>query len=147
MAYAVQADLSPRRLTNSELIQLTDDTNSGAVNAQIVTDCLTEASATIDSYCRQRYQIPLQQSDQVKGLCLDITEYLLFSRRRKMPDTVKQRYQDAINFLKDVGAGKAGLDQPAAAQPQTAATPGVVSTQIPDRFSDNNLQGWIPSDS
>jgi phage gp36-like protein len=146
VAYAVQADLTPRRLTNSELIQLTDDTNSGAVNAQIVTDCLTEASATIDSYCRQRYTVPLQQSDQVKGICLDITEYLLFSRRRKMPDTAKQRYQDAIAFLKDVGSGRASLDQPAAALPQTAASPGVVPTAKPSRFSDDNLQGWIPTD-
>ena len=46
-------------MSNAELVQLTDDTNSGAVNAQLVTDILDEASAMIDSYARTRYTVPL----------------------------------------------------------------------------------------
>src|SRR6266704_1385566 len=146
MAYAVQADLSPRRIPNAELLQLTDDTNSGVVNAQMVTDILDEASAQIDSYCRVRYTVPLQASSQVKGLCLTIAEYLLYLRRTRMKDEVRQAYEDAIAFLKDVDRGNAGLDQPVAATPQSSGG-DVQVTQKPERFSDSALGGFIPDPS
>jgi phage gp36-like protein len=142
MPYAVQADLVPRRLTQNVLIQLTDDASSGEANAQIVTDVLLEASATIDSYARLRYAIPLKQSDQVKGLCLDIAVYLLYSRRARMAETVQKRYDDAISFLKDIAVGKAALDQPAAATPQTGGG-GSLATSKEEKFSDDNLAGFI----
>ena len=143
MSYAVQSDLSPRRISNAELIQLTDDTNSGAVNAQLVTDVLDEASALIDSYCRVRYTVPLQASSQVKGLCLTIGEYLLYLRRKRMKPDVRQAYEDALAFLKDVSTSKAGLDQPATATPQTSGG-DVQVTQVQERFSEDSLAGFLP---
>src|SRR5260370_41957827 len=100
MPYATQADLVPLRMTQQELVDLTDDTTSGTqagagmVNAAIVAACLVEASATVDSYCRQRYTTPLQPSDVIKARTLDITQYLLFTRRRttKPNETVGERY-------------------------------------------------------
>jgi phage gp36-like protein len=142
LAYAVQADLTPRRLTAAELAQLTDDVRGTEVNAQVVTDVLTEASGKVDSYCRLRYNVPLQASEQIKGLTLDIAEYLLFARKRRIPDDVRQRYEDAIAFLKDVSAGRAGLDQPAAATQQSGGGP-VVVTQVEEKFSDDNLKGFV----
>lgn len=150
MAYATQDDLVPLRLTPKELVELTDDSESdtdpgaGQVNTKIVDGALTEASGRIESYCRLRYITPLQPSETVKGLCLDITVYLLFTRRRttKPNETVNQNYQTAIQFLRDISTGKASLDQPAtAALPQTPST-GVTVTQKPQSFSDCNLQGW-----
>lgn len=137
-------------MTQQELVELTDDSETdadpgaGQVNAAIVTGALTEASARIDSYCRQRYITPLQASDTIKGLTLDIAQYLLFTRRRttKPNETVAERYLDAINFLKDIAAGKASLDQPVGAtQPQTSSGEAVV-TAVPQSFSDDNLCGW-----
>lgn len=145
MSYAVQADLSPRRMSNAELVQLTDDTNSGLVNAQLVTDVLDEASGMIDSYARTRYNVPLQSSSQVKGLCLTITEYLLYLRRKRMKPDVRQSYEDAISFLKDVSSGKAGLDQPVSAPAQTGSS-DVLVTAKPEKFSDANLSGFLPED-
>jgi phage gp36-like protein len=143
MPYAVQADLSPRRISNAELIQLTDDTNSGAVNAQLVTDILDEASSLVDSYVRVRYTVPLQASSQVKGLCLTIAEYLLYLRRKRMKVDVRQAYEDALAFLKDVSTSKAGLDQPSTALPQTSGG-DVQVTQIQEAFSADNLSGFVP---
>ena len=82
MAYAVQSDLVPLRLTWAELVQLTCDDPTETVNAAIVTAALEEASGMVDSYCRHRYQTPLQVSDDVKGKTLDIALWLLFRRRR-----------------------------------------------------------------
>jgi phage gp36-like protein len=148
MAYATQSDLVPLRLTQKDLVELTDDGDSGTVNAAIVTGALEEASGRVESYCRQRYVTPLQQSNDVKGLTLDIAIYLLFTRRRetRVGETVQQRFDQAIAFLKDIAAGKASLDQPAsAAAPQTSSGEAVV-TQKKERFSDSNLDGYSGSD-
>lgn len=150
MAYAVQADLVPLRMTQKELLQLTDDTNTGEINASIVSAVLEEASGKVDSYCRNRYVTPLQASDSVKGLTLDIATWLLFSRRRniKMAETVDSRYQAAMQFLKDISAGKAQLDQPTGDPPQASSAGPVIasSRQIPEdrdlRFRDDHLKGF-----
>ena len=129
-------------MSAQDLEQLTDDENSGAVDTDVVAAVLSEASGAVDSYCRQRYAVPLQSSEQVKGLTLDIAVYLLYSRRDRVRDVVRQRYQDAVQFLKDVGAGKASLDQPAAAAPQLGSG-GVVATDQCEKFSDDNLKGFV----
>jgi phage gp36-like protein len=147
MAYAVQSDLVPLRLTLAELVQLTDDENTGQVNATTVAAALEEASGRVDSYCRTRYVTPLQVGDDVKGMTLDIGTYLLFSRRRnfKTTETIRQRYEDAIAFLKDISVGKASLDQPVS---QTAPQSSTAGPQISDRdrhlrFRDHNIEGYV----
>jgi phage gp36-like protein len=145
MSYAVKADLSPRRISNAELIQLTDDTNSGVVNDALVSDILDEASAVVDSYAGQRYGVPLQTSLQVKGLTLSIAEYLLYLRRKRMKQDVRQAYEDSISFLRDVSTGKARLDQPVAATQQSGAG-DVQTTAKPEKFSDRNIAAYVPED-
>ncbi len=151
MAYATQADLVPLRITQKELIQLTDDTGSSQVNTAVVNAALEEASGWVDSYCRNRYVTPLQLSDMVKSLTLDRTVWLLFSRRRgiKIAETVDARHAEALAFLKDVSAGKAQLDQPVGDPPQGAMGGPVVGCgkAIPQdedlRFRDHNLKGYV----
>jgi phage gp36-like protein len=148
VAYATQDDLVPLRLTQKDLVELTDDAFTGEVNSDVVNAALEEASGRVESYCRQRYVTPLQQSDDVKALVLDITLYLLFSRRRetRVSDTVQQRFDQAIGFLKDISAGKASLDQPVTAQQAQLGSGEAVITRKPERFSDRNLDGYTGSD-
>jgi phage gp36-like protein len=144
MAYAIQSDLTPLRLTQAELVQLTCDDVTGTVNAATVSAALEEASGTVDSYCRARYQTPLQASDDVKGKTIDIAIYLLFSRRRnaKNGEIIRQRYDDAIAFLKDVAAGRASLDQPAGNTPQTADT-SVEKSAHKLTFREHHIEGYV----
>ncbi len=147
MAYAVIADLVPLRLTQAELVQLTDDANTGQVNEATVNAALEEASGRVDSYCRSRYVTPLQVGDDVKGMTLDIAVYLLFSRRRnaKLSETVRTRYEDAITFLKDIAAGRASLDQPATqVVPQASnAGPVISDRDYHLRFREHDLKGYV----
>jgi phage gp36-like protein len=143
MAYATQDDLVPRRLTEQTLGQLTDDSGKDTINADVVTQVLTEASATVDSYVRLRYAVPLQPSEQIKGLTLDIAVYLLYSRRDRISVAVQTRYDNAIQFLRDVGAGKAGLDQPTGAADQTSGGPVVTNQNKCEKFSDHNLRDFV----
>jgi phage gp36-like protein len=152
MAYATQDDLVPLRLTQKDLSELTVDVPSGdpatdaATTATVTSAALVEASGRVDSYCRARYVTPLQQSEDVKGLTLDIAIYLLFSRRRttKITETVQQRYDQAIAFLKDISASKASLDQPENATPQGGAGGPEISPRDHNlRFSERNVEGFV----
>ena len=153
MAYAAQTDLVPLRLTAAELTQLTLDVPSGnpttdaATTAAVAAAALEEASGMVDSYCRSRYQTPLQPSDDVTAKTIDIALYILFRRRRnaKNGEIIRQGYDDAIAFLKDVASSKASLDQPATQQtPQSSLGGPTVSERDHHlKFSDRNIQGFI----
>jgi phage gp36-like protein len=147
MAYATQADLVPLRMTAKDLMELTDDDNTGAINTATVMAALEEASGRVESYCRMRYVIPLQQSDDVKAMTLDIAVYLLFCRRRETSasETVQHRFDQAISFLKDIAAARASLDQPSTAlQPQTSHGGPTISQKDGNlAFSHKNLEGYI----
>ncbi len=147
MAYATQDDLVPLRITAEELVELTCDDDAGQVNVDVVNKVLEEASGRVEGYCRQRYATPLQTSDTVKAVTLDIAVYLLFSRRRnaRITETIRTNYEDAIGLLKDISTGKASLDQPLLAAGQVGSNNPVV-TRRPERFSDRNLDGYSGSD-
>jgi phage gp36-like protein len=141
MAYATENDLIPRRLAEQEAIELTNDSGGSSIDSTVIADVLTEGSALIDSYCRQRYTVPLQQSDQVKALALDVGLYKLFLRRRRVPEEVQLAYDNAVSFLKDVATGRAGLDQPTGATAQLSGGEAK-KTDVAERFSDDNLGGY-----
>lgn len=153
MAYATQADLVPLRMTQKDLTELTVDVPSGnsvtdaETTASVTSMALAEASGRVDSYCRARYVTPLQQSEDVKSLTLDITQYLLFSRRRttKITETVQQRFDQAIAFLKDISNAKASLDQPVTAQtPQgSMAGPEISRKDHHLIFREDNIEGFV----
>ena len=114
MGYASQQDLEAKcRL--AVLVQLTDDARTGQVDAAKVTAAIAEADAIIDSYARTRYTTPFEPVPQrVRDLSVDLALYSLFSRRgydKDSADTaIKDRHDRAMQFLRDVGAGKATLD-------------------------------------
>jgi phage gp36-like protein len=159
MAYATQADLVPLRMTQKDLNELCVDNVPGqtpiapnseqgqAIVASVTAAALEEASGKVDSYCRGRYATPLQPSDDVKGLTLDIAAWLLFSRRRqiKMSEAVQARYEEAIGFLKDIAARRASLDQPATAPAAQTATAGPEISERDRhlRFDEKNIEGFV----
>jgi phage gp36-like protein len=147
VAYATQADLVPLRMSVKDLTELTDDDFSGEINTEIVNGVLEEASGRVDSYCRARYVTPLQPSDSLTSLVLDIATYLLFSRRRetRITDTVQERFNQAIAFLKDISNAKASLDQPATQQTPQSSMGGPEISQKDRRltFREKNLEGFV----
>ena len=140
MAYCTQADIL-NQLTNSELIQLTDDAGAGSVDTAKVDAALNAASATIDAYAGARYTLPLQTSEKIKQLCVDLAIYELEKRRRRIREATLAARDAAFSFLRDLARGRAVLDQPAGAQPQSSEAD--IQTTDQDRaFSDENLEGY-----
>jgi phage gp36-like protein len=143
--YATLADLTPRRIPEADLIQLTDDSGAGTINAECVDAVIVEASAEIESYCRLRYVVPLQASEQIENLCLDIVVYKLFLRRHRVPESARMAYEDAVSFLKDVSKGLAALDQQATVieQQPNPASAGTSASGGDDIFTDDKLSGYV----
>jgi phage gp36-like protein len=164
MAYATQADLVPARLSLGDLIELTSDAgnlNIAALQAAFVdpsttTDpnilailtvvqaALDKASATVDAYCGQRYQTPLQLSVLVVEITVDLALFELAKRRRdtRPNETWTEAKDMAMKLLADVSNGRASLDQPVnATAPQTSSA-DVTVTHERQRFDDRNLRGF-----
>jgi len=144
VAYATQGDLL-QRMTLQELIQLTDDSRPPTtVNATVVANEIAEGSAVVDSYCRNRYIVPLQPSVDVTRIVRDVVVYQLYSRRpaNKMPEVARQRYEDVMALLKDIAIGKASLDQPCGAPAQTTADGGTLPSRNEERMTNRNLEGY-----
>ena len=94
------------------LTAITDDDNTGATVDSIVTQCITDADSTIDSYLGSRYTVPISPTpNKIAELSRDIAIYNLYSRTPQgPPEFRKVRYDGAIAFLKDVSSGKAVID-------------------------------------
>ena len=112
MSYASQFDLE-NVYGVEQVKRLSDHDNDGVADNNAIEDALTGASAIIDGYLAVKYQVPLATPTPiVRNLCLDIAWYRLGYARQKWTIEMRQRYEDAIDFLKMVAAGKAaiGLD-------------------------------------
>ncbi len=133
MPYCAQQDIE-NDITQKTVLQLTDDTGAGSVNATYVDKAITEADAVIDSYCGSRYAVPFASvPERIKQLSIDIAIYHLFARRGKVPELRETIYNNAVSFLKDVARGTATLGK----QPAPAATPeGGAKFTGPDRVFD-----------
>lgn len=88
MAYHVLADLMPARLTEAELVQLTnDDADASTVDEDVYAECRADAEAEIDGYLGARYSLPLASTPPlVKRLSITLTIFELF--RRRFPEGV-----------------------------------------------------------
>lgn len=110
MAYT-NANEMIARFGELELVQLTDRDNlTGQVVLQVLDAAIADAEAEVDSYLAVRYALPLEAvPDILKSITADLARYRMHDGA--MPETVQQRYTDALRFLRDVSARKASLDR------------------------------------
>ena len=82
---------------------------------EAVGEALASACAEIDSYLSTRYSLPLGGSPQaLKRPAIDIASYILANRQSRITEQIEKRYEQAIDLLKNISTGKAGLgkDEP-----------------------------------
>jgi phage gp36-like protein len=124
MAYSLYADVLEKMPSESVLIELTDDADdpTGEVNATKVTNAIVWADGRIDGYLGQRMTVPLTTiPETVKALSVDLAIYDLYTQKEALPERREDRYKAAIEFLKDIAAGKvtigtSGVDDETSAQ-------------------------------
>lgn len=105
MAYATLDDAKTKYGENYVLTSVTRDDEPDLAAFDTALDT---ATSTIDSYVGSRYPIPLDPVPSiVAGYCIDIAIYLASSTAGTHTDEKRLRYEDAIDWLKAVAAGKA----------------------------------------
>lgn len=97
----------------TELIQITDKGNprTGGVVEAVAQLEIDWACNTIDGYVRKRYGALLQNRTppaRLVGIGCDLARYRLHDERAT--EAVRERFNDAIKFLRDIAAGRADLD-------------------------------------
>ena len=132
--YIVQADLA-RKVSNNQLIQLTDDAKTGAIITSVVDNCIADAEAMIDSYLSTRYTVPLSPvTALVKALAVDLTVCRLYERRQRVPKDVEEACKAAKELLAKITTGDIPL---APTAPKEGDTFG------PERlFTRDTMKGW-----
>lgn len=110
-----------------EALQLTtlDNPSATAVDNAVLQTALDDASDEIDGYLQARYSLPITPQPKVlRRLSADIARYRL--DRYMAREDARQRYEDALDFLKSVSRGliQLGLNQsgeptPSLGSPQT----------------------------
>lgn len=114
MAYCTLEDIK-KKIRESELIQLTDDRQSGQIDEPIVVDAIVSASSEIDGYCGFHYTVPFADNAVpmiIKSLCQDMTVYHLFCRAQGAPEDWQKRYDNAIKLLGEMAKGTVTLNVP-----------------------------------
>lgn len=94
------------------LINAANEVDEGAAN---LAAAITSADSLIDSYLRTVITTPVNEPPEIiKQLSYDIAIFYLHDRIQfnDVPDRVRDKYDAAINFLKDIAAGKASLNLP-----------------------------------
>ncbi|MBL4901105.1 MAG: DUF1320 domain-containing protein [Desulfocapsa sp.] len=137
--YASLDDLKAQ-LPEDLLVQLTDDNDSGTIDATITDTALETADVEIDGYLGERYTLPLSPvPDIINKQAVDIAIYNLYARRQGPPDHWQKRYDNVIRFLEKVARGdiSLGIGDPEAGQSNAA----VINSS--DRvFSRDKLKGF-----
>lgn len=121
MTYATTANLV-EAFGELELIQLTD-VNAVAIDQARVDRALASADELLNSYISRRYPLPLPSTPPVlTSRACDIARFRL--HKEGMHEEVRERYEEAVAWAKDVAAGRANLPFPdSATQPSGLGAP------------------------
>jgi phage gp36-like protein len=134
MIYATEADIIALYGEPALLDVLRDPEND---RETAVPKAIASASAEIDGYLSARYRLPLEHAPAVLiRPATDITLYVLASSHTRLTDELRQRYEDAVAFLKLLAAGKAGLgaDEPRVDDGSGGQTGGAAFSAMPRLF-------------
>ena len=140
MAYSVQADVL-KLMSKDSLIHLSNDSEyADVIDTDNLTQAIADADALINDYLRARYTVALTSvPDTVKKISIDLAIFNLWSRRPEtvMPESVILRKTDALQYLKDVQAGKVMLETTERGSDPRYYVPSKVTTD--QEFTDAEL--------
>ncbi len=110
--YNTLSDLK-KSMSESDIIQLTDDDQSGGIDETVVDEGIAWAFDLINNHVRGKYPVPLSPvPDMVEKISVDLVIYFLYTRRQayEIPDGVAERYKMAIKLLEKIQGGKIVLE-------------------------------------
>ena len=131
MSYCTQTDIE-KQISESELIELTDDAAAGSVDTDIVDRAIADADEEIDAFVSMRYSLPFSSTPAlVRLMSVDLSICNLYARRDhiELPATRKERCQRHRDRLEKIASGELKLD---ATDPSADADFGIETTSDKD---------------
>ncbi len=107
MAYCTYEEMR-NRTPDNEIVELTDDTDSGVADFAVVDRAITDAQAIVDAYCGGRYPVPfVNPSPLIRTITADLAIYNLQARKRPaLSEEHLERKNAAMKLLEAIQAGK-----------------------------------------
>ncbi len=112
MAYGLKQDLLDGE--GQDLVYVIFDRNrDGTLDDVAITKCGNDAQGEMDGYISARYPLPLATNPPwAKQIWCDITLYRGARAADALTTELRQRYDDALTFLRNLAAGRVGLGLP-----------------------------------
>lgn len=139
MTYATQADMEDA-FGATEILQIADRDGDSLPDAGFLDAVLERADSCIDGYLSGRYALPLATPypPVIVATACDLARYWLYDN--EATERVREGFEDAMAWLKDVAASKVLLQLPAASANVAVGSP---DGSAPDRvFSADTLAGY-----
>ncbi len=93
-------------ISDQDLIQLTDDENTGSMITSTIDKMLEAATVEIDGYIGSKYPLPLATVPTILiNICTDIGIFNLYARRHGPPEHWQTRYDNAVKKLGLIAKG------------------------------------------
>lgn len=140
MTYATESDLVERFGFN-ELAQRTNRVDGLTIDIVVLGRALLDADAEINGYLATRYTLPLVSIPTVLvRIAADLARYQLCAD--KVPDSVRQRYEDAVSVLKRLAKGEVQLAGVAAVPAAGGSGNAVAARTATKLFGPEQLQSY-----
>ena len=131
MGYATYDDLLAN-FGEREIESVTDRDRDGVADYGVIEDGLSFADDMIDGYLRGRYDLPLSSAPRnIVGIACYIARYRYY--QDQPTDLVVTRYEQAIDWLRDVSRGLIDVLPPSdeiVQQPLAHSSPTAVLTRL-----------------
>ena len=108
MAYCTREDLI-NTLPESQLIELTDDNDTGGVDTEKLNEAIRKSDDFIDGHIRGRYDLPLVTVPAlIRDISIKMAVYFLFRRSLllTLPESIKEDYKYCLDTLLKIQSGK-----------------------------------------
>lgn len=131
------------QLSETTVIQLTDDEQLDVVNSDRVDEAISSADAIIDGYCSGRYVVPFAPAPAIIAKCsLDMAIYNLYARRvETMPEVRDKNYANAIKLLQSIAKGEVLLNGSTTPPPAPDKARSGMTTAQPRQFTRDTMRG------
>jgi phage gp36-like protein len=141
MAYATLQTLVDQ-VGVDEVTRSADRDLDGVADVAVVDRAIADADAEIDSYVGAIYKVPLAPVPSVVvTYSAVIAMYRLSSDIGTLTEEKRQRYEDAIRWLRDVASGKAVLG--ADVEPEAKSAGGIRFSAAPREFTTSRTRGIL----
>lgn len=97
-----------KSISESEIVNLTDDNANGYIDETVVNECLSKADELINGYLRGKYLLPIVNVPSlIKNISVELAIYYLYSRRFRtdIPESIEKIYKAQVKILEQIQKG------------------------------------------